>query len=151
MESYINKKLIIGSDHAGFETKKELKDYFGHYFKEVIDVGTFSNDSCDYPIIAKKLANHLENDNDALGVLICGTGIGMCMAANKFEFIRCANVINKEFAKLAKMHNNANVLALSARFVSINENIEIIKEFMITKFEDRHQKRIDMLSKIKSL
>ncbi len=151
MESYLNKKLIIGSDHAGFETKKDLKDYLVYYFKEVIDVGTFSNESCDYPIIAKKLAEYLEKDKDALGILICGTGIGMSIAVNKFDFIRCANVTNKEFAKLAKMHNNANVLALSARFVSTDENIEIIKEFMRNKFEDRHQKRIDMLNKIKSL
>lgn len=139
------KRIIIGSDHGGFETKEFLKKNLEKDF-EIIDVGTNSTNSCDYPDIASLLCKKIQKDKEALGIIICGTGIGMSIAANKFKKIRCANVINVEFAKLAKAHNHANVLSLSGRFVSNKDNLKIIQEFLKQEPEARH---IIRLKKIK--
>lgn len=142
--SVYKRKLIIGSDHAGYETKnfllKELSDRF-----DIEDVGSFNGEKCDYPIIAKELSEKVLANKDSFGILVCGTGIGMSIAANKFHGIRCANVTCKEFAKLAKEHNNANVLSLSGRFVSNDENLEIVNTYLDAEFEERHLTRIKMM------
>ena len=138
-------KIYIGSDHAGFEYKQQLLDIFS-----MKDCGCFSVDSVDYPDIAKlvceKVNSDLSNNIKSIGILICGTGIGMCMAANKISNIRCALVYEPECAILTRQHNDANVLALGARISSLAQIKLIIDMFLKTEFEGgRHQKRIDKL------
>ncbi len=137
-------KLIIGSDHAGYETKKFLIKELSNRF-DIKDVGTLDGNKCDYPVIAKALSEEVLANKDSFGILICGTGIGMNIAANKFHGIRCANVTSKEFAQLAKQHNNANVLSLSGRFVSNEENLAIVNAYLSAEFEPRHLERIKMI------
>ncbi len=137
-------KIFIASDHGGFETKGALIKYFSNKYN-VIDLGTNSNESVDYPVFAKKLCKEVLNNDNSFGILVCGTGIGMSIAANKIKNIRCANVTSLEFAKLSKEHNNANVLSLSGRFVSDEENIKIVESFIESEFEKRHQNRLDIL------
>ena len=138
-------KIYIGSDHAGFEYKQQLLDIFS-----MEDCGCFSVDSVDYPDIAKlvceKVNSDLGNNIKSVGILICGTGIGMCMAANKIRNIRCALVYETECAILTRQHNDANVLALGARISSLAQIKLIIDMFLKTEFEGgRHQKRIDKI------
>lgn len=138
-------KIYIGSDHAGFEYKQKLLDIFS-----MEDCGCFSLDSVDYPDISKlvceKVNSDLGNNIKSVGILICGTGIGMCMAANKIPNIRCALVYEPECAILTRQHNDANVLALGARISSLAQIKLIIDMFLKTEFEGgRHQKRIDKI------
>lgn len=138
-------KIYIGSDHAGFEYKQQLLDIFS-----MEDCGCFSVDSVDYPDIAKlvceKVNSDLDNNIKSIGILICGSGIGMCMAANKIPNIRCALVYEPECAILTRQHNDANVLALGARISGLAQIKLIIDMFLKTEFEGgRHQKRIDKL------
>lgn len=140
-------KIYIASDHGGYTMKQDLIKYFSRKY-EIIDLGTNSNDSVDYPLYAKKLCNNVLSDNDSFGILVCGTGIGMSIAANRIKGIRCANLTNPEFARLSKEHNNANVLSLSGRFVSLDDNIKIIEAYVNTEFEPRHQKRLNMIEEI---
>jgi ribose 5-phosphate isomerase B len=138
-------KIYIGSDHAGFVYKQQLLDFF-----TMEDCGCFSIDSVDYPDIAKlvceKVNSDLSNNIKSIGILICGTGIGMCMAANKISNIRCALVYEPECAILTRQHNDANVLALGARISSLAQIKLIIDMFLKTEFEGgRHQKRIDKI------
>lgn len=133
--------IIIGSDHHGYELKRELIKYLTSLGYRVIDEGTNSSESVDYPIYAKKVCEKVINGN--LGILICGSGIGMSIAANKIKGIRCAKVDNIEEASLARLHNDANVIAISSK-KSIDEANEIILKFVSTNFsnEDRHIRRI---------
>ena len=142
--------IIIGSDHAGFKLKSKIIDYLKQNSFNIYDVGTDSEDSCDYPDIAKLLVNKLRWLNNSLGILICGTGIGMSIAANKFNDIRGGLIYNKETAKLAKEHNNSNVVILAARMFSIDDNIEFLDIFLHTKFsnEKRHINRITKISNL---
>jgi len=138
-------KIYIGCDHAGFEYKQHLLNIF-----TMEDFGCFSNDSVDYPDIAKivceKINNDLSNNIESVGILICGSGIGMSMAANKILNIRCALVYETECAILTRKHNNANVLALGSRISSLSDIKLIIEMFLKTEFEGgRHQNRIDKL------
>ncbi len=143
------KNIVIGSDHAGIELKSFLKDYLSSNDYKITDVGTFDSKSCDYPDIAKSLANHIEKNPNDFGILICGTGIGMSIAINRYSFIRGALLYNKETAKLAREHNKANVAILGARMFSNDENLEFLKTFLSTDFsnEERHKKRIEKLCK----
>ena len=143
------KKIVIGSDHAGFELKSFFKEYLSSNGYELIDVGTFDSSSCDYPDIAKSLAKGIEENKNSFGVLICGTGIGMSIAINRFSFIRGALLYNKETAKLSREHNNANVAVFGARMFSNDENLDFLKVFLSTDFsnEERHKKRIEKLCK----
>ena len=136
--------IYIGSDHAGFDLKAKLLAMYGNF----ADLGTYSSESCDYPIIAQKLCSEvLKAPAENLGILICGSGTGMAIAANKIAGIRAANCWNREIARLAKSHNNANVLCLAARFLDFNEVVEIIESFINTPFsgEERHLKRLKLL------
>ena len=141
------KNIIIGSDHAGFELKSFFKEYLQSQQYNIIDVGTFSEESCDYPDIAKELANKMKENNENIGILICGTGIGMSITINRFSFIRGAVLYNKEVAKLAKEHNNANVAVFGARMFSKEENLGFLKTFLTSPFsnEERHKKRIEKI------
>ena len=138
----MDKKLYIASDHAGFALKSKLCDRF----KSLVDLGTNSEESVDYPDFAYKLTNEVLKDNDNLGILICGTGVGMSIAANKVKGIRAGLVSNNEIARLIRQHNNANVLVLPGRFMDEEEAIKSVKTFIETEFEaGRHQARIDKI------
>ena len=135
-------KIIIGNDHNGYELKKELLKYLKNAEYYVSDAGSDNEESIDYPIIAKKVCAEVLEDDDNLGILICGTGIGMSIAANKIKGIRCAKVSTDQEAALAKMHNNANVMAISGR-IDKNLAIKFVDNFINTPFsnEERHARR----------
>ena len=138
----MDKKLYIASDHAGFALKSKLCDRF----ESLVDLGTNSEESVDYPDFANKLTNEVLKDAGNLGILICGTGVGMSMAANRVKGIRAGLVSNNEIARLIRQHNNANVLVLPGRFMDEEEAIKSVKTFIETKFEaGRHQTRIDKI------
>lgn len=134
----------IAADHAGYELKRKILAIY----PDMINLGTNSLDAVDYPDFAQKLADRLKKDTSAFGILICGSGIGICMAANRFRHIRAANCVSAEMAKLAREHNNANVLCLSGRLLSISEALVVIDAFLSTSFstEPRHQNRIQKIS-----
>jgi ribose 5-phosphate isomerase B len=137
--------IIIGSDHAGFSLKQILINYLIDNKHEVQNVGTFSSDSVDYPDFAHLTAKHVL-EFDCLGILICGSANGVSMAANKHKNIRCAICWDVEIAELARKHNNANILALPARFISEKKAIEIVEVFLNTSFEGgRHSKRVEKI------
>lgn len=139
-------KISLGTDHAGFDIKKTVVDFLKSSGHEVIDCGTFSKDSCDYPDFAKAVASDILTGKAEKGVLICGTGIGMAIAANKVKGIRAGVCWNKETAKLIALHNNANIICLGSRFLSIEEIFDMIKIFLETQFEQRHMNRISKIS-----
>lgn len=139
--------VAIGSDHAGFEQKQQLAEYLRKKDVDVIDAGPDDESSVDYPDFAALVGRAVASGQADLGVLVCGTGIGMAIAANKVDGVRAANVTAPAFAALAREHNDANVIALSARFVSPEENQAIIDEFLRTDFGgDRHARRVDKIT-----
>ena len=138
-------KLSIGCDHAGFSLKEFLKSNFIEI--EWLDKGCYSKDSADYPDFAHAVATSIEDKETELGILICGSGNGISMAANKHAGIRAAIAWKPELAALGRQHNDANVLSLPARFISEQEAIEIVKAFLEANFEGgRHQGRVDKIS-----
>jgi ribose 5-phosphate isomerase B len=138
--------VAICSDHAGFELKEFLLDWFSSENIQFTNFGTYSPDSCDYPDFAHALAEAIEAGESVFGIAICGSGQGVCMTVNKHQKIRGALCWIPEMAKLARQHNNANVLCLPARFISKESAIEIIEVFFKTPFEGgRHQTRIDKM------
>lgn len=141
-------RVALGSDHAGFEQKERIKAHLTEAGHEVIDVGTDSaEESVDYPDFAFGVGHAVADGDAELGVLVCGTGVGMAMAANKVDGVRAANVTDPEFARLARAHNNANVVAVSGRFVPVEVNAEIIDAFLSTAFEGgRHGRRVDKIT-----
>lgn len=142
-----NQKLAIASDHAGFETKELLIIWLKDLGYSVKDFGTYSIESCDYPDFAHKMANAVENKEFDLGISLCGSGNGINMVANKHQGIRSALCWKPELAELAIKHNNANVCALPARFISFDEAKSIVKAFLSSEFEGgRHQRRIDKIA-----
>ena len=142
-------KISIASDHAGLELKDYIKNYLTNNGYEVDDFGTNSSDSCDYPDFAKPCAKSVANKKSDLGILVCYTGIGMSMCANKVKGIRAALVTSIENAHLTKEHNNANVLCLGAKDLSKDLAIEIVNEFIKTEFAGgRHERRVNKLNAI---
>lgn len=142
-------RLSIGSDHGGYEQKAQLAAWLQGQGYEVEDRGCFSEESVDYPDYALPVAEDVREGRAELGILVCGTGIGMAIAANKVRGIRAANITNPDFARLTRQHNNANVLTLSGRFVSLEDNKAIIEAFLNTPFEGgRHCKRLDKIAAI---
>ncbi len=138
-----DKKIAVGADHAGFELKEQIKKSLQSEGYEVTDFGTNSTDSVDYPIIAKALANAVAGKNPRKGILVCGTGIGMSIAANKVKGIIAANCHDAETARLARLHNNSNVLALGGRNLNFDSAKDIVKVWLETDFEGgRHQRRL---------
>lgn len=139
-------KIAIGSDHAGFKLKQELLSYLGTLNIEVKDYGCHSEERADYPDFAHLVASDVESKKSDFGILICGSGNGINMAANKHKGIRSALCWNKEIAILARNHNNANVLALPGRYISTEEAINCVQAFITEKFEGgRHQDRINKI------
>ena len=138
----MNKKIFIASDHAGYEMKTKLNEYFNSF----IDLGTNSFDSVDYPDFAHKLTKEVLKNKKNVGILICGTGVGMSIAANRDPKIRAALAFNSKIAELVRQHNDANILVLPGRFIDIHEAIKCVDNFLKTKFEGgRHQKRINKI------
>ena len=139
--------LFIGSDHAGFETKQYIIETLTNQKLNIFDIGTFDNKSCHYPLIAKKVCIEVLKCKNSYGILLCGTGIGMSIAANRIKNIRCGLVYCQESSKMAKKHNNCNVISLGARFFKQNEILNMIEAFLNATFEEkaRHQERINML------
>ncbi len=142
------KKLIpIGADHAGFELKKSLISHLVSLGYEVKDFGCYSEDSIDYPDFGHPVAEMVESTEGMLGILICGSGNGINMTANKHQGVRSALCWKKELAQLAREHNDANILALPARFVSESEAKEMVDAFLTTPFEGgRHQNRVNKIA-----
>jgi RpiB/LacA/LacB family sugar-phosphate isomerase len=140
-------QVVIGSDHAGFELKKQVTAFLKEQKYSILDVGTDSADSCDYPDIAKKLVKEVLKKKGSEGILVCGTGIGMSMTANRYKGIRAALCTTTEMAQLTKEHNNANVLCLGARTTNAENAKAIVKTFLETEFsqQQRHQKRIEKI------
>jgi ribose 5-phosphate isomerase B len=137
-------RIVIGSDHAGFDQKQHLARYLANQGHEITDVGTTnSEDSVDYPDFAHAVGRAVADGEADVGILLCGTGIGMAIAANKITGVRAANVTSAQFARLAREHNHANVLTLAARFVPIEINEEIVDAFLETEFgAGRHATRV---------
>lgn len=143
--------IVIGSDHGGYKLKEEVKKYLEESGINYEDVGTYSESSVNYPDFAAKVAKNIQDKKAETGILICRSGIGMSIVANKFRGVRCAPCYNETTAKFAKMHNNANVLALGADYVSLNEAICIIRMFIATQFEGgRHDERVNLISEIEN-
>lgn len=142
------KKVFIASDHAGFELKNQLLEFLNHS-TQLTDLGTNSSDSVDYPDFAKLVCQAVLADRQSFGILLCGSGIGMSIAANRFKGIRAALVWNSDLAKLSRQHNNANVLVLPARFISREQAESIVDQWLNTSFDGgRHEKRIEKLDQI---
>ncbi len=144
-------KIAVGSDHAGFNHKTEIINYLNSLGYTTIDIGTDNTESSDYPDFGQKGAILVSCGKADFAVLICGTGIGMSIAANKIKGIRAAVCWNEETARLARQHNNANVLCLGARVLTLHESLHILKTFLNTKFledEEKHKRRVKKISDI---
>ena len=135
--------ISIASDHAGFEQKQQLVAYLRDAGYDVLDRGPENDDRVDYPDFAELVARDVAQGQAERGVLVCGTGIGMAIAANKVDGIRAANVTSAQFAQLAREHNDANIITVSGRFVDLEENKAILDAFLTTAFgEGRHAGRV---------
>lgn len=142
-------RISIASDHAGFEQKELLVGYIRDKGFDVHDVGPFTDDRVDYPDFAERVAREVASKAADRGILVCGTGIGMAIAANKVKGIRAANVTRPEFAALAREHNDANVISVSGRFVDLDTNKEILDAFLGTDFAGgRHTGRVEKIMEL---
>lgn len=142
-------KIAVASDHGGFALKEEVKKHLMERGIEVLDLGTHSEDSVDYPIYGKVCGEAVMSGKADLGVVVCGTGIGISIAANKVKGIRCGLCTSVEMARLAKQHNNANVLALGGRTTEMDLAMEIVDTWLDTEFEGgRHQRRTGLLDQM---
>lgn len=152
--------IYIGSDHAGYDLKEVVKVALDEAEREYVDLGVFTTDSADYPDVAREVAEKVsENavvhvggapDTSAMGILICGTGTGMVMAANKLDGIRAASVTNETLAEMARRHNDANIITLGSRIVDKELAVKLVNIFLSTPFDgdERHQKRIAKITEI---
>ena len=145
----LSQPIAIGSDHAGFEQKLEVIRWLNKNGFQLMDMGVYENKSVDYPDYAHPVASAVEEGEAAFGILLCGSANGVCMTANKHQNIRAAICWQEEIAKLARLHNNANILCLPARFITTEEAINILTIFMSTDFEGgRHQNRVDKIANV---
>lgn len=145
-------KIALGADHAGYVLKESIKEHLNKKKLEFKDYGTFKMDSCDYPEFSYKVSQALLNQEADLGILICGTGIGMSITANKIKGIRAALVYDLKTAQLSRLHNDANVLCLGGRIVEEKLALQIIDSWLNTSFEGgRHQNRINLISQLTGL
>lgn len=142
-------KVAIASDHAGYEYKEEIKKLLNEIGFESRDYGTNSSESVDYPDYAVEVAKEISSKDYKFGILICGTGIGMSITANKFIGVRAAVCESEESAKYSRLHNDANILCLGARIISLEKARELVKIFLNTEFEGgRHSKRIQKIHQL---
>ena len=141
-------KISIGNDHAGVEYKKHIVEYLNEENIEVHNYGTDSQESVDYPDFAHPVSKDVSDGESDFGILICGSGNGVCMTANKYKNVRAALCWNKELAQLGRTHNDANIVCIPARFITKQEAAEIVKTFVNEEFEGgRHQRRVKKISK----
>lgn len=152
-------KIVVATDHGAYEYKKQVIKYLKNKNYEVLDFGTNSKESCDYPDFALKVGESISKGDAHLGILMCGTGIGMSIAANKVKGVRAAVVPNVDYAKLCREHNNANVICLSGRFMSVQDCFDCIDAWLNAKFkgehptndtEIRHKRRVEKIMSIES-
>ena len=142
-------KIAIGNDHVAVEMKQHIKKYLEEKGHEVVNCGTDSSDRTDYPVYGKKVADLVASGECDFGVLICGTGVGISLAANKVDGIRAVVCSEPYSAKLSRQHNNANIVAFGARVIGVATAEMIVDEFLSAEYEGgRHQKRIDMIAQI---
>lgn len=143
--------IAIGSDHAGYETKEKVKKYLESLGVSFKDFGTYSEESCDYPLFAKAVSLSVKSGESEKGILICGSGIGMSITANKFSGICAALCKDEETSKLSRAHNNANVVCIGARTTDFEEIKKIVNAFLETPFEaGRHQRRLEQITEIEN-
>ena len=141
--NYLFKKVCIASDHAGFQLKEFIKDFLINKNISIIDLGPLNQNSVDYPDYAKKVSNRVKSKKSEVGILVCGSGTGMAISANKVRKIRAAVCYNLKSTRLSRQHNNANVIALGARLTKKSTALQLISVFLKTKFEGgRHLKRV---------
>ena len=145
------KKIVMGADHAGYTLKDKIKATLLERGYDIIDVGTFSSESCKYPVIAHELCTILQKGEAELGILICGTGVGMSLCANKHKGIRAACVSDTFSARLTRMHNDSNVLCFGERVVGYGLAMELVDAFIETEFEGgRHAERVALINDIEN-
>jgi len=142
-------KIALGADHAGFDLKQLLKEHIEKSGHQVKDLGTDASDSVDYPDYAREVAHDVARHDSDFGVLVCGSGVGMSITANKVAGIRAANVGSEQAARLSREHNNANILALGARVIREADALKIVDAFINTPFAGgRHERRVDKIAQI---
>ena len=138
-----SKRVVLASDHAGFNLKEEIKKFLIKKRKEVLDLGTKNAKSVDYPDYAHLLSRKMKNNKNQLGILICGSGTGMSMAANKHKNIRAALCYDTKSAKLSRLHNNANVMTIGSRLIKKKDALKCVDTFLNTNFDGgRHARRV---------
>lgn len=143
--------IAIGSDHGGYKLKEEIKKYLEEKEIEYTDCGTFNEESVDYPEIAKAIALEVQEKQCNQGIIICRSGIGMSIVANKFKGIRCAKCNDEEEVKFSRMHNDSNVLALGADYIDTNKAIRMVRIWLATEFEGgRHEERVKIIEEIEN-
>ena len=141
--NFLFKKVCIASDHGGFILKETIKDYLISQNISIFDLGPFNNKTVDYPDYAKKLANRMKAKKSDIGILVCGSGTGMAISANKIKTIRAAVCYNTKSTRLSRQHNNANIIALGARLTKKSLSLKLVEIFLKTKFEGgRHLRRV---------
>lgn len=144
-------KIAVGCDHGGLEHKNAIAEFLKEKGFEVKDFGIYEQVSVDYPVIAKQVAESVASKETDLGILVCGTGIGMSLAANKIKGIRAAACSEHFSAKYTRLHNNSNILCLGGRVIGVGTAIELADLFVTTEFEGgRHQRRVDMITEIEN-
>ena len=142
-------RIFLGSDHAGFELKEQVRDVLQSIGHDVVDIGPYTDEPVDYPDYAERVGRAVASGEALFGVLICGTGLGMAIAANKVPGVRAVQASDPEMARLARLHNNANVLTLPGRFIGKEQAAEVLSAFLSTEFEGgRHQRRLDKIGEI---
>ena len=138
-------KIILAADHGGYELKDSVKAVLIEQGHEIVDIGTNSADRVDYPVYGKEAAEYVASGKAERGIVFCGSGTGISIAANKVRGIRCANATDEELVRLSSSHNHTNMLALGGRFVSLEDALRFIDIWLTTPWEERHSHRIAML------
>ena len=139
--------IALGCDHGGYELMQEVKKYLDEHGLGYKDYGTYSTESCDYPVYSKRVARAIQSGECSRGVLICGTGLGITIAANRFEGIRAAVCTNEFMARMDREHNDANILGLGGRVIGVGTALSVLEAFLTTPFSegDRHKRRIALI------
>ena len=146
------KKICIASDHAGFNLKESIKDFLIDKNISIIDLGPLNDNSVDYPDYAKKLSNRVRLKKSDIGILVCGSGTGMAMSANKIKGIRAAVCYNLRSTRLSRQHNDANIISIGSRLTKKDIALKLVSVFLKTKFEGgRHQRRVKKISRVKNV
>ena len=141
--NFLFKKICIASDHAGYNLKEQIKNHLINKYISIFDLGPYQNKSVDYPEYAKKLAKRIKDKKSDIGILVCGSGTGMAISANKIKGIRAAVCYNQLSTRLSRQHNNANIIALGSRLTKKSLSLKLVEIFLKTKFEGgRHLRRI---------